>query len=584
MFALPGAAFAQNQNQTKSPSQPQLVVIPKGHTRPVPYEAVRAWETGKYLNFFRLPNVNATIEPRERFNRFYGVHALEWLKEIERLSPVLHQDLIRAARSSPFRIVNEYITWQHEPYPQGEIDYKSFEKAAFYNGEIIFSTPVMDRVGPLSTALSAEQNQGFIVVHELINAAYPQYPVPKKLKIGEALIRTKLLHQGPMDVAYELGSIDPYFIRLQGTEAEFMGLLDELIRYATPSDASALKERKEIARRYVYGGRPLPRVFAEDGLALSLSTSERPFFAIDALLKQKYRALQMLGFEFKGPLIDLAAIIEIAAKRGVSVYDLVGLVDPVTGRDFREEGMKEIASRLRGDFLADFSGFLDRNWGIGAKGFLQGLLNDQHAWIEGGSTALRGVSEKRIKAWLQERKGPYSPGSGELSLVAQRILDSGSDPAPVFERIQTVIRKFLCDQKFCLNESKTRHFLDWLHQSESVRVRPSPGTSPGTDGTDASRSHGPLGFPFQEGDHFYRGGVLYTVLRVNSSREEITVLREVLGDSEIDCLRRLKGGVLKGADLEASRRTYGRNERDRDFMQPVYSIRSNLSDLVFLDP
>jgi hypothetical protein len=345
-----------------------------------------------------------------------------------------------------------------------------------------------------------------------------------------------------------------------------------------------LKERKEIARRYVYGGRPLPRVFAEDGLALSLSTSERPFFAIDALLKQKYRALQMLGFEFKGPLIDLAAIIEIAAKRGVSVYDLVGLVDPVTGRDFREEGMKEIASRLRGDFLADFSGFLDRNWGIGAKGFLQGLLNDQHAWIEGGSTALRGVSEKRIKAWLQERKGPYSPGSGELSLVAQRILDSGSDPAPVFERIQTVIRKFLCEEKFCLNESKTRHFLDWLHQSESVRVRPSPGTSPGTDGTDASRSHGPLGFPFQEGDHFYRGGVLYTVLRVNSSREEMTVLREILGDSEIDCLRRLKGGVLKAANEDASRRTYGREERNREFMQPVYSIRSNLSDLVFLDP
>lgn len=204
--AQQNAKYATNQNSEEGLGS--LVVIPKDHSKPVPYEAAKAWETGDYRNFFKLPCLSETPEERSQFNRNYACSALKWLDIIKNISPILYQDLLAAAKTTHFKIISNFIIWENKPYPNGEIDYKKYEKAAFYNGEIILSTPVMDRIGPLANVLTVEQNQGYILIHELINAAYPNQSVAWKLDLGEVLLQKIIFNQDKKEALLQLTLMD----------------------------------------------------------------------------------------------------------------------------------------------------------------------------------------------------------------------------------------------------------------------------------------------------------------------------------------------------------------------------------------
>lgn len=243
-YSQNGPVIAPLEADSKEGGNGQLVVIPEGHDDPVPYEAVRALETGRYRNYFKLPCINGNIERRAKFNKDYACHAQKWLELVKKLSPYLHEKLHKAAKTTHFRIVNEYIQWEHEPYPDGEIDYKKFEKAAFYNGEIILSTPVMDNVGPLNGKLTKEQNQGYIVFHELINAAFPDKTVVWKLNLGEIFIQKLIFDQPNSEVFINLGIVD--LNMLDGVK-DYKSLKDafqELLLFVEDTNRKTLMEQK----------------------------------------------------------------------------------------------------------------------------------------------------------------------------------------------------------------------------------------------------------------------------------------------------------------------------------------------------
>ncbi|MDH4466881.1 MAG: hypothetical protein QE271_02380 [Bacteriovoracaceae bacterium] len=222
--------FAQRVDQDNSNTEKMgsLVVIPKGQTRPVPYEAAAILDTGYYRNFYKLPCVNDNIETRTEFNRSYGCHALPWLEMIKDISPVLHTELIKAATTTHFRIVSNYILWENKPYPKGELDYKKYEKAAYFNGEIILSTPVMDRIGPLSNVLTAEENQGYIIIHELINAAYPTSDVAWKLSLGEIFLQNKIFKQGREESLLRLTMINFRYLEKENNLETIANILQQI--------------------------------------------------------------------------------------------------------------------------------------------------------------------------------------------------------------------------------------------------------------------------------------------------------------------------------------------------------------------
>lgn len=207
--------------QEKLESRGSLVVVPKNHSKPIPFEAAEVWQTGSYRNFFKLPCVSEIKEPRSEFNRPYGCYAQKWLSVVKEISTVLYDHLIKAANTTHFKIISDYIRWEHIPYPDGEIDYKKYEKAAFYNGEIILSTPVMDRIGPLENVLTAEQNQGYVVIHELINAAYPDKSVEWKLNLGEVILQKVMFGQSKKEALLSLIVIDLNYISAE-TDQDFV--------------------------------------------------------------------------------------------------------------------------------------------------------------------------------------------------------------------------------------------------------------------------------------------------------------------------------------------------------------------------
>lgn len=185
----------------------QLVVVPKGHSRPVPYEVAVTWETGKYRNFERLPCMPGVVEPRPEFNRPYACHALKWLELVKAVSPKLHEELLQVARRTHFNLVDNEIFWQATEPKDGELDYKTYQKAAFYNDEIILSVPAMERIGPLGTdtvVLTREENQGLIVFQQLIHALYPYAEGSDKMDFAEVFVQKRMFQQSKEEALLHL--------------------------------------------------------------------------------------------------------------------------------------------------------------------------------------------------------------------------------------------------------------------------------------------------------------------------------------------------------------------------------------------
>lgn len=514
----------------------QLVVIPHGHSKPVPYEAVRAWETGKYLNFYRLPNINGTVEPRVKFNKFYAVHALEWLSMTKNLSPILYSDLIRAAQNTSFRIVNDYIIWQESPYPDGELDYKKYEKAAFYNGEIILSTPVMDNVGPLNGALTKEQNQGFIVVHELINAAYPNLTVAQKLNIGEALIRARIFNDTQVDFNYNLCTITPYFLTLLPKADDFINLIDELIQYEkNPGNITAYKNARSFSKIYAYRNQTFEVTLTKDLIEHKFKTAQE----ISSYLASMKRTLLAIGYEFKEPVFSLKSLQSISNGLAIDLVDLLDLTEFTSGTTFKIEGMEYITKIFQQSLMDNLSNKLNAVLKVETSEILiyryRGLLSNEKDYYTEDS--LNKVAEQIPDS---ERLG--FPKVKE-ALVSQLF---STNLALITSLMKNNYSSLLCARGFCIDEARTLNYYKWLKTIRDVTRAPE--------------------FPFNEGDRFLRGYTspeqiaLYHVTRASKSKQ--TMMTKIEGGE------RTKYGV---------REVHGHNGH-----RTIYSITSNLEDIMFL--
>ena len=93
--------------------------------------------------------------------------------------------------------------------PNSDIDYKKYLKAAVFrketntNGVIYVSIPVMEDMGSIGIGrLTKEQNQGFIILHEMLHVAYPNLTPNGKEQMGQMIIEAAL--QGLNPVQYGL--------------------------------------------------------------------------------------------------------------------------------------------------------------------------------------------------------------------------------------------------------------------------------------------------------------------------------------------------------------------------------------------
>lgn len=109
----------------------------------------------------------------------FGPHLNAWLKFFEKLSPDIHNSLLTLGESVEFRFINAELAWTIDQMPKSTIDFKSYRKAAIYrsrdgaNGVIWVSLPVMRDAGQInSSRLTATQNQGFLLFHELLNVRF----------------------------------------------------------------------------------------------------------------------------------------------------------------------------------------------------------------------------------------------------------------------------------------------------------------------------------------------------------------------------------------------------------------------------
>ncbi len=178
----------------------QLVVIPLGVDGLVPYEIAKIKDSATYRNFFELPFMEGVYEPREILNKKYALHAMKWLELIKKNSNGLYEDLMKAAKTTRFRYVDGHLVGEIEKYPEGEIDYKTYQIAGIYHkpthnekAEIGISITVMEKLVGITDFITKEENQGFVLIHELINAAYPDWKIERKLALGEIIANLKVL-------------------------------------------------------------------------------------------------------------------------------------------------------------------------------------------------------------------------------------------------------------------------------------------------------------------------------------------------------------------------------------------------------
>lgn len=363
--------FSLFAHASKGGGNGQLVVIPKGHTKPVPYEAVRAWETGFYLNFHKLPGMKGVYEPRAKFNKKYGTYAYPWIYLAQNLSNKISNKLEKAMYSTSFRIINGYIAWAKKDEENGKLDYKKYEKAAFFNGDIVLSIPTLERVGPLKGYLSKEENIGLIVFKMLLSAAYQDLYDEDIERILEALVRVKIYGDSKEDFLYYTSSISLDFLEID-EDSSFTNLVEQLINYSNNSTRTEeLKDILEIYDGYIRNPQSIKMSFLDRVLSIPFVTPRK----IEKEISKLVKAYKTLGLEMKVPLFDLETLKIILEKTStIAPHMLMKIKEPVSKKDFQTEGFKYINREIRNEL------FKSLDSGIEKYSKIEGVQKTVYRW------------------------------------------------------------------------------------------------------------------------------------------------------------------------------------------------------------
>jgi hypothetical protein len=137
----------------------------------VPVEAALVKDTRLYRGVEGLPTGTPGNEAPQ-FNRDYGASLKKWLLVLEQYSPGQAEIFKRVGSQTDFVYVAKDLVFLPEEYPKLPVKYDNFRTAAIYfNQKIYISIPNMDAIGELD-GISKKEHQGFVLLHELINAAY----------------------------------------------------------------------------------------------------------------------------------------------------------------------------------------------------------------------------------------------------------------------------------------------------------------------------------------------------------------------------------------------------------------------------
>ncbi|MDH4466882.1 MAG: hypothetical protein QE271_02385 [Bacteriovoracaceae bacterium] len=454
----------------------QLVVIPRNHTKPVPYESIRAWESGNYLNFFRLPQIKGNQEPREQFNRPYGIYALDWLEFIKTANQKIYNDLMTSAKRTSFRFISDYIAWDKKQVNRETIDYKKFETAAYYDGEIILSLPVMDSLGDLNGKITKEQNQGFIVIKELLHATYPNFSELEISKMGEAIIRARFFGDTPEDLMYNLASVSLYFLVYQNDKTNFLSILEELLKYE-----KIQQRREQLQDFYTYVLKFIRSDIEESTFQNNLLSeiyANRPYNVkkIQSLLDHINFVFKSIGYTERAPFLSLEFIKKISIKTQVSLISFKKLVDPTTGKSFEKEITETLLTELKKQFQNYLSSQLDED----IKGMsFSSLIN---AIFEFANETATSDTVSLFKWVKNELVDDQNYGLKELSSEDYGIVLM-ENKAIIFDKIFNSLHKELCLQKVCVDMERSKIVLDWFKKNNDPLLS--------------------NGFPFIEGEKFF---------------------------------------------------------------------------------
>lgn len=156
----------------------------------VPVEAALSNHARVFRGIKSLPNGSPHNGIPSHLNKPYGKYLEQWLARAKKLSPGQAMAFERVGQMLDFVFVDSELALTTEEYPKLPIKYKKFLKAAVYKGNTVYvSIPIMEKIGELN-GLSPQIHQGFVLLHELINAEYLRDGAP--IKIEDTMTRLRI--------------------------------------------------------------------------------------------------------------------------------------------------------------------------------------------------------------------------------------------------------------------------------------------------------------------------------------------------------------------------------------------------------
>lgn len=198
-------SFARGGQDSKGGFLVEVVV--DGKTQYVPVETAKVYDSATFVGVQELPGMDKrqTVDPR--FDKPYGQHLAKWLDAVDKLNPQYGAMLRRTAKVARFVYIDRLLVEEPEKKPDDIMEYRKYKVAGKYTEPykgrprgIFISIPVMEDMGKLGkSSLNKEENQGFILLHELLNWTYvPQGWDPNTVEIlGDQLIDAYLHNWNP---------------------------------------------------------------------------------------------------------------------------------------------------------------------------------------------------------------------------------------------------------------------------------------------------------------------------------------------------------------------------------------------------
>jgi hypothetical protein len=213
LFLAMQVSFAQGGQDSKGGFL--VEVVKNGKTEYVPLETALVHDSATFIGLQELPGIDQNQKIDPRFNRDYGRSLAKWLDVIEQMSPKYAAVLRRTARIARFIYVDRLIVQEPDKKPDDILEYRKFKIAGRFaepnKGRprgIYVSIPVMEDMGNLGQgSLNKEENQGFILLHELLNWTYvPQGWDPNTVNIlGTQIIEAYLHNWNPDTFLIKIG-------------------------------------------------------------------------------------------------------------------------------------------------------------------------------------------------------------------------------------------------------------------------------------------------------------------------------------------------------------------------------------------